>query len=76
MFALLNQRRLGWLGHVNRIKDGQIPKDILYRKLTTGTRPVGWPSLRFKVVCKRDLSTFGAIAVDRNHWRLLAKAGV
>ena len=34
MFALLNQRRLGWLGHVSRMKDWQIPKDILYSKLT------------------------------------------
>ena len=50
MFALLNQRRIGWLGHVSRMKDGRIHKDILYSKLTTGTRPVGMPSLRFKVV--------------------------
>ena len=49
MFALLNQRRLGWLGHVKRMKDGQIPKEILYSNLTTGTRPVGRLSLRFKV---------------------------
>ena len=49
MFALLNQRRLGWLGHVKRMKDRQIPKEILYSNLTTGTRPVGRPSLRFKV---------------------------
>ena len=54
MFAFPNQRRLGWLGHVSRMKDGRIPKDILYSKLTTGTRPVGRPSLRFKVVFKRD----------------------
>ena len=44
MFALLNQRRLGWLGHVSGMKEGQIP---LYSKLTTGTRPV--------VVCNRTL---------------------
>ena len=29
MFALLNQRRLGWLGHVSGMKDRQIPKDVL-----------------------------------------------
>ena len=49
MFALLNQRRLGWLGHVKRMTDEQIPKEILYSNLTSGTRPVGRPSLRFKV---------------------------
>ena len=76
MFSLLIQRWLRWLRHVSRMKDGRIAKDILYSELTIGTRPTGRPNLRFKVVCKRDLSTFGAIAVDRNHWRLLAKAGV
>ena len=82
MFALLSQRRLGWLGHLNPMKDGQIPKDILCSKLTTGTRPVGRPSLCFKVVCKQDLKAgninpthWEAIAADRNHWRLAEKAG-
>ena len=76
MFSLLIQRWLHWLRHVSRMKDGRIPKDILYSELTIGTRPAGRPNLRFKVVCKRDLSTFGAIAADRNHWRLVEKAGV
>ena len=76
IFSLLIQRWLRWLRHVSRMKDRRIPKDILYSELTIETRPAGRPSLRFKVVCKRDLSTFGAIAADLNHWRLVAKAGV
>ncbi|XP_047497854.1 uncharacterized protein LOC125044938 [Penaeus chinensis] len=36
MFTLLRQRRLRWLGHVHRMEDGRIPKDILYGELTTG----------------------------------------
>ena len=76
MFSLLIQRWLRWLRHVSCMKDGRIPRDILYSELTIGTRPAGRPNLRFKVVCKRDLSTFGAIAADRNHWRLVAKADV
>ena len=76
MFSLLIQRWLRWLRHVSRMKDGRIPKEILYSELTIGTRQAGRPNLRFKVVCKQDLSTFGAIAADLNHWRLVAKAGV
>ena len=76
MLSLLIQIWLRWLRHVIRMKDGRIPKDILYNEITIGTRPAGRPNLRFKVVCKRDLSTLGAIAADRNHWRLVAKAGV
>ena len=30
MYTLLKQRRLHWLGHVRRMADGRIPKDILY----------------------------------------------
>ena len=53
--ALLSQRRLRWLGHVRRMQDGRIPKDILYGELCVGTRPVGRPSLRYKDVCKQKM---------------------
>ena len=48
MYAMLSQRRLRWLGHVSRMDDGRIPKDILYGELATGTRPTGRPALRLK----------------------------
>ena len=53
MFALLSQRWLRWLGRVSRMEDGKIPKDIFY---DGEPRPPGRPSLRFKDVCKRDLT--------------------
>jgi hypothetical protein len=28
--TLLRKRRLRWLGHIYRMEDGRIPKDILY----------------------------------------------
>ena len=34
MLGILSQRRLRWLGHVCRMDDGRIPKDILYSELT------------------------------------------
>ena len=55
MYTLLRQRRLRWLGHVRRMEDGRIPKDILYGELTAGKRNTGRPKLRFKDVCKRDM---------------------
>ncbi|XP_062614292.1 uncharacterized protein LOC134276017 [Saccostrea cucullata] len=33
LFALLSQRRLRWLGHVSRMDNGRIPKDVLYGEL-------------------------------------------
>ena len=53
MYTLLRQRRLRWLGHVRRMEDGRITKDILYGELATGQRSIGRPQSRFKDVCKR-----------------------
>ena len=70
MYSLLKQRRLGWLGHVCRMEEGRIPKNILYGELAEGKRPVGIPQLRFKDICKRDLKSLN---IDRNSWETLAK---
>ena len=76
MYSLLSQRRLRWLGHVRRMEDGRLPKDILYRQLTSGARPVGRPALRFKDACNRDMKAcdisskgWEAVAEDRTAWR-------
>lgn len=69
MFTLLRQRRLRWLGHVRRMEDGRIPKDLLYGDLANGSRPRGRPKLRFRDVVKRDMK---AIKLDPNEWEELA----
>ena len=78
----LKQRCMQWLGHVTRMEDGHIPKDLLYGELATGKRPTGRPQLRFKDVCKRDLQALGintdsweVTATDRDVWRH-SKSGV
>ena len=43
------------------MKDGRIPKDILYGELAVGKRPRGRPQLRNKDVCKRDMK---ALEID------------
>ena len=69
MYTLLRQRRLRWLGHVHRMKDGRIPKDLLYGELVEGERPKGRPLLRYSDVCKRDLK---ALDIDVDSWETLA----
>ena len=78
MYSLLSQRRLRWLGHVRRMEDGRLPKDILYGQLTSGARQVGRLALRFKDACKRDMKAcdispkrkgWEAVAEDRTAWR-------
>ena len=70
MPTLIRQRRLRWLGHVCRMEDGRIPKDILYSELARGKRTAGRPHLRYKDVCKGDMK---ALAIDTNSWEELAK---
>ena len=69
MFTLLKQRRMRWLGHVVRMGDGRISKDLLCGELLQGKRPTGRPQLRFKDMCKTDLK---ALNIDQNIWEATA----
>ena len=78
LFTTLKTRRLRWLGHVRRLSDGRLPKDILYGELSSGSRTVGRPFLRFKDVVKRDMkqlridgTTWENASEDRPRWRNL-----
>ncbi|XP_064423488.1 uncharacterized protein LOC135360406 [Latimeria chalumnae] len=81
--ALFKQRRLRWLGHLSRLEDGRIPKDMLYGELSEGIRTTGRPKLRYKDTCKRDMKAFGidpdqweTLAGDRNRWRQRLHQGI
>ena len=83
MHTLLQQRRIRWLGHVRRMEDGRIPKDLLYGELAAGSRALGRPKLRFRDVCKRDLKaldigvdTWEDLAADRDTWRQALHTGL
>ena len=75
-FPMHSLRWPSWFGHMRRMEDGRIPKDILYGELASGKRSVGCLQLRYKDVCKRDLKTQDIniqccedMAADRNSWR-------
>ncbi|XP_063592483.1 uncharacterized protein LOC134769674 [Penaeus indicus] len=63
-------RRLRWLGHVRRLPDGRLPKDILYGELGSGARTLGRPLPRFKDVTKRDLISLNITPLN---WEDLAE---
>ena len=76
IYFTLSQRRLCWLGHIQRTGDERIPKSVLYNELTDGTHKRGRPTLRFKDVCKRDLKSLNVgtykweeLGNDRIKWR-------
>jgi len=41
-------------GHVCRMEDNRLPKQVLYSELPNASRPTGRPKLRFRDVLKRD----------------------
>ena len=65
MDSLLSKHHLRWLGHVHHRNDGRIPKEVLYRQLTTGVRKVNSPALQFTDACKCNLK---ASEIDPNNW--------
>ena len=75
MYAILKQRRLRWLGHVCRMDDGRIPKDIFYGQLSSGSWSKGRPKLTMDI-CKQDLGNLEIMANNRTNWRSLIKAGI
>ena len=76
MYELLSQKNLRWAGHVHRMDNTRLPKQILYSQLKEGTRGIGRPRLRFKDTFKRNLKDlkipFGSwqsLSKDRCKWR-------
>ena len=69
LYTLLKQRRMQWLGHVTQMKDGCIPKDLLYGELATGKRATGRPQLHFNDICKRELQALG---INTDSWEVTA----
>ena len=55
MHTFIKQRHMRWLGHVTRMEDGRIQKDLLYEKLASGKRPLRRPKLHYKDTCKSEL---------------------
>ena len=83
IFALLTQCHLRWLGHVRRMDDGRIPKDLLYSELANDARARGCPILRYKDTCKCDMrdakiniNTWENLTEDRRACKSAVRSGV
>ena len=71
-----------WAGHVSRMPDSRLPKQLLYGELSTGHRARGRPKKRFKDSLKSslneleiDANSFEMLAQDRSSWRGRIKSG-
>ena len=73
---IVRKMQLRWAGHVARMSDNRIPKQLLFGELTIGTRTVGRPLLRWKDSLKDTLKQSNIstthwqdTATDRRAWR-------
>ena len=72
---IVRKMQLRWAGHVARMSDDRIQKQLLFGELTTGTRTVGRPLLRWKDSLKDTLKQSNSsttqwqdTATDRSSW--------
>lgn len=52
MASIFAKRQLKWIGHVIRMDNERLPRQILYGQLHQGRRPPGGQKRRFKDQCK------------------------
>ena len=81
--AILISNQLRWVGHVKRMSDDRIPKQLLYGELRDGKRTQGGQRKRYKDTIKHNLKACGiqvddweSIVEDRQLWRASTKSGV
>ena len=62
--------QMRWAGHVVRMDDDRIPKQLFYGELKSGKRPQHKPRKRFKDSIKNNLKQ---LQLDVNNWEEIAK---
>ncbi len=79
---MILQRQLQWTGHVVRMPDCRLPKQLLYSQLKDGKRNIGGQYKRFKDVhkanlkkCNINIENWEALAHERSNWRLAFHKG-
>ena len=67
--TLLLKIQVRWAGHVVRMPEHRLPKQLLYGELSQGRRSAGGQKKRFKDSLKRSLK---ALNIDVNNWETSA----
>ncbi len=67
--VILSNLQLRWAGHIARMPDNRLPKQVLFGELAEGKRPVGRPLLPWKDTLK---STLKQCDISPHTWQLEA----
>jgi hypothetical protein len=80
--AMIINNQMRWAGHVVRMQEDRLPKQLFYGELVNGKRPQQKPRKRFKDCVKMNLKDLGINVVDwektaqnRAGWRHSVKEG-
>ena len=80
--AHIVKSQLSWTGHVRRMPDTRVPKQLLYAELSSGKRKIGGQWKRYKDQLKANLKKcemelqWENRADDRTCWRRTSRMGV
>ena len=81
--CLLKRNQLRWIGHVIRMPDNRLPKQLLYGELSEGWRSLGGQLKRYKdstkatmKACHIPANELEELVQDRSAWRSTVSTGL
>ena len=73
--AMLNLAQLRWSGHVTRMDDSRLPKQLFHAELSTGKRHKGGQRKRYKDVLKSTLKAYNIQLTSGKPWPRTGRPG-
>ena len=69
VITMMRKAQIRWAGHVSRMADSRIPKQLFYGQLKNGQKKIGAPRKRYKDYFKSNLKDFN---IDFTAWEKAA----